>query len=107
MLLHLPIVIMTALHPTPVADTTPNFDIARECRSEGGSQDMLKRCADDETQAREQLQKEWAQFTPANKVQCNEETNVDGSASYVEMLTCLEMEKEVRSEQQATTKTPK
>jgi hypothetical protein len=107
MLLHLPIIIMTALHPTPVADTTPNFDIARECRSEGGTPDMVKRCTDDETQAREQLQKEWAQFSPSYKAQCGEETSVDGSASYVEMLTCLEMEKEVRSERQATTKAPK
>jgi len=29
MLIHLPIIILTSLHPTPIADTAPKFDIAR------------------------------------------------------------------------------
>ena len=58
MLIHLPIIILTSLHPTPIADTAPKFDIARVCQSEGGSNEEQKRCADDETQARDTLQTE-------------------------------------------------
>jgi hypothetical protein len=67
MLIHLPIIILTSLHPTPIADTAPKFDIARMCQSAGGSNEEQKRCADDETQARDTLQTEWTQFTPSAK----------------------------------------
>ena len=99
MLIHLPIIILTSLHPSPIADTAPKFDIARVCRSESGSNEEQKRCADDETQARDTLQTEWTQFTPNAKRQCYEETNVDSNPSYVELLTCLEMERDVKTEQ--------
>ena len=98
MLIHLPIIILTSLHPTPIADTAPKFDIARVCQSEGGSNEEQKRCADDETQARDTLQTEWTQFTPSAKKQCYEETSIDSSPSYVELLTCLEMERDVKTE---------
>src|SRR5258708_22699731 len=48
MLIPLPIIILTSLHPTPIADTAPKFDIARMCQSAGGSNEEQKRCADDE-----------------------------------------------------------
>ena len=35
MLIHLPIVILTSLHPVTIADAVPQFDIVRECRGEG------------------------------------------------------------------------
>ena len=97
MLAHLPIIILTSLHPTPIADTMPKFDIARECQFEGGSKPEQERCAADEKQARDQLQKEWTQFSPRAKKQCHEETTTDTTPSYVEFLTCLEMERDVRS----------
>lgn len=67
MLAHLPIVILAALHPVPVADTAPTFDIARECKFEGGIKPTQERCAADEAQARNQLQNEWKQFGPDAK----------------------------------------
>ena len=36
MLIHLPIIILTSLHPTLIADVVPKFDIARECQFEIG-----------------------------------------------------------------------
>ena len=98
MLIHLPIIILTSLHPTPIADAVPKFDIARECQFEVGSKEELDRCVTDETQAREQLQTERAQFTPSAKTQCNQENDVDGISSYVELQVCLEMERDVRKE---------
>jgi hypothetical protein len=106
MLIHLPIIILTSLHPIPIADAVPKFDIARECQNEGGDMEIQKRCADDETQARDQLQTEWAQFTPGARIQCMQETSMDGTPSYVEFVTCLEMERDVRMEREAR-KTPK
>ena len=98
MLIHLPIIILTSLHPTPIADAVPKFEIARECQFEGGLKDDLNRCVTDETQAREQLQTEWAQFTPSAKTQCNQENDVGGIFSYVELQTCLKMERDVKKE---------
>jgi hypothetical protein len=101
MLTHLPIIILTSLHPIVVADDVPQFDIARECRAEGGTTDVEKRCADDETQARDQLQTEWPQFSARAKAQCNGETSAGSAVSYVEFLTCLEMERDVKLEREA------
>ena len=98
MLIHLPIIILTSLQPTPIADTAPKFDIARICQSAGGSNEEQKRCAEEETQARDTVQTEWTQFTPSAKKQCYEETNIDSTPSYVELLTCLEMERDVKTE---------
>ena len=98
MLIHLPIIILTSLHPTLIADAVPKFDIARQCQSAGGSTEEQKRCADDETQARDTVQTEWTQFTPSAKKQCYEEPNIDSTPSYVELLTCLEMERDVKTE---------
>jgi hypothetical protein len=97
MLAHLPIVILISLHPAAAADTVPKFDIARECQFEGGTQEMQQRCVADETQARDQLQTEWTQFTPGAKTECYQETNTDSTPSYVEFLTCLEMERDVKN----------
>jgi hypothetical protein len=106
MLTHLPIIILTSLHPVPIADAVPKFDIARECRNEGGDTEIRKRCADDETQARDQLQTEWTQFTPGARTLCMQETSMDGTPSYVEFVTCLEMERDARLEREAQ-KAPK
>ena len=96
MLVHLPIVILTSMYPIPIADAVPKFNISRECQSEGGTKDTQDKCAKDETQARDQLQKEWTQFTASDKTQCYGETNADGSPSYVELLTCLQMARDVK-----------
>jgi hypothetical protein len=101
MLIHLPIIILTSLHPIAIADAVPKFDIARECRAEDGSKPVQERCAADETQARDQLEKEWIQFSPGARAQCNGETSMDGTSSYVELLTCLEMERDVKIEREA------
>jgi hypothetical protein len=61
-----------------------------ECRSEGGSTAVLERYAADEATARDQLQPQWAEFSPRDKTVCLRETGIDGTPSYVELLR-LEM----------------
>lgn len=101
MLLHLPIIILTSLHPIAVADAVPQFDNVRECQAEGGTKEMEQRCTNDEMHARDQLQAEWVQFSPSAKVQCEGEISIDDTASYVELQTCLEMERDARNEREA------
>jgi len=96
MLTHLPIIILATLPFTHVADSVPKFDIAKECRSEGGDMAAVERCAVDEAKARDELQPQWGQFNSRDKATCIEETAVDGTPSYVELLTCLEMAKDAR-----------
>jgi hypothetical protein len=97
MLLHLPIAILATLSPVAVSDTVPKFDIVRECRFEGGSNVEFDHCSQDEAEALEQLKANWAQFTGVDKSTCLSVATVAGFASYVELLTCLEMAREANN----------
>jgi hypothetical protein len=97
MLLHLPIAILAALSPIAVSSSVPQFDIARECRFEGGPTATFERCSQDEAAALTELTTEWAQFADIDKKTCMVATTTSGFASYVELLTCLEMAREVAS----------
>src|ERR1700694_5770559 len=95
MLLHLPIAILATLSPVAVSDTVPKFDIVRECRFEGGSTTEFDRCSDDESAALRQLETEWAEFVGVDRRQCMATATIGGVASYVELLTCLEMARDL------------
>jgi hypothetical protein len=91
MLLHLPIVVLATLSPVVVSDTMPKFDIVRECRFEGELTVDFDRCQQDEAAALEQLRASWMQFVFGDKSTCLAAATIGGFASYVELLTCLEM----------------
>jgi hypothetical protein len=55
-----------------------------------------KNCLDSEKAMRDELAKEWSSFTPADKVACTNESKMGGESSYTELLTCLEMARDVR-----------
>ena len=97
MLLHLPIAILATLSPIAVSSSVPQFDIARECRYEGGSTAIFERCSQDETTALVRLRTEWAQFAGTDQKICMVMTTTGGFASYVELLSCLEMARDVVS----------
>ncbi len=96
MLLHLPIVILASFPLTTVADNVPKFDIAKECRAEGGTKAVLEQCAADEAKAQDELQSSWVQFSPHDKAVCISETTIDGAPSYVELMICLEMARDAK-----------
>jgi hypothetical protein len=104
MLVHLPIVILAGLSPIAVSDAAPKFDIAKECRFESGTSTTFERCSRDETDAFQKLQAEWPQFTEANRKSCLSEATVAGFASYVELLICLEMARDVADEDKANSR---
>jgi hypothetical protein len=95
MLLHLPIVIAATLSPVAVSNAVPNFDIVRECRLEG----EFDRCSEDEGIALRQLQNTWTQFSGGDKKSCIASTTIGGFASYVELLICLQMTRDVENEE--------
>jgi hypothetical protein len=53
-------------------------------------------CDRDEITARTTLEKEWSQFTPSDKARCGRLVTLGGGPSYVDLLTCLELAKQVK-----------
>jgi hypothetical protein len=102
MLLHLPVVILTTLSPIPVSDDVPTFNIVKECRFEGEIPTDFDRCSHDESDALQQIKKEWPQFSDHDRSACLTEATVGGFESYVELLTCLEMARDVSTEKTAS-----
>jgi hypothetical protein len=98
MLLHVPVVILATLSPTAISDVVPKFDITKECRFESESSKAFDRCSHDEADALQQLETEWPQFSSADRRSCFTEATVGGFASYVELLICLEMARDVAKE---------
>lgn len=77
------------------ADAVPKFNIAENCKAEvadaSGIGGTLESCIRDEQLARDELVQRWAQFSKEDKTACLRETSIDGTPSYVELQTCLEM----------------
>jgi hypothetical protein len=83
---------------TPVSDAVPKFNVEATCRAsleadkESGMDlpQSFDKCMSDEKTAREQLGPVWSSFSPAVRTQCEVESTI-GEASYVDLLTCLQM----------------
>src|SRR6516225_9650344 len=56
-----------------------------------------KNCIESEQAVREQLVKQWSSFTADDRTHCINETTMGGESSYTELLTCLEMARDVRA----------
>jgi hypothetical protein len=50
-----------------------------------------------EREAREQLVKQWSQFSAADRAYCQELHKVGGDTTYTELLTCLELQRDARN----------
>ncbi len=83
----------------------PKVNIAQTCRSAAGAMvqmaatsrsqnEDVDQCLGSEQKAREEIGKDWATFSAADKAQCVQ-TKVY-LPSYIEWQTCLEMERDVR-----------
>jgi hypothetical protein len=81
------------------ADEVPRLDYEATCR---GAQPLtaedrrpFQNCINDQTQARSQLERQWDSFPASAKSRCTQEATLGGSPSYVELLTCLQIAKDV------------
>jgi hypothetical protein len=84
----------------PILNVEPSCEAAarRAAITPGSSARDAASCKRDENKARGQLAKEWRQFTPSDQQLCTSETKTGGTPSYVELLVCLEMIREAKSE---------
>ena len=75
----------------------PILDVSRTCHpiaAEDGALDK-DRCLKSEREARDQLAREWPDFPAADKSLCTQMATMGGLPSYVQLITCLEMKREV------------
>jgi len=63
-------------------------------------------CMRDENEARDQLAKEWAQFSRGDQQNCTSITTTGGIPSYVELLVCLEMIRDAKGYNNGAATTP-
>lgn len=62
-------------------------------------------CIKSERGDREQMAKEWPTFPSADKQHCIAEATTGGESSYTDLLTCLEMARDVRNLRQSQSDT--
>jgi hypothetical protein len=88
-------------------DRVPQLDVEPVCKGiaeQGGVTfrdpaipQEKKNCIESELAVREQLVKQWSSFTGDDRTHCINETTMGGESSYTELLTCLEMARDVRA----------
>ena len=84
----------TAMLRMPVADSLPNFDVKKACREASIGVDA---CITDEEAARQLLIDQWSSFPARDKASCAVELRtVDRSASYIDLLSCLQIDADNR-----------
>src|SRR5215510_7096948 len=78
----------------------PSYDVRKSCKLDLQSYSTAQSnsgCLADEQNARATLVTQWTQFTPESRSRCSQMVgNVAGPQSYVELLTCLQMAKDVK-----------
>jgi hypothetical protein len=75
----------------------PKFDIKATCRRAqpiSGEKGAFQSCIDDEAQAQKDLSRSWFSFRAASRATCTQETRIGGAPSFVELITCLELDKQ-------------
>ena len=82
-----------------VADGIPTFDVRQTCR---GTEVAIfpgrnmETCIQSEQSALGQLRKDWAGFAASDRAECVGLARMSGPPSYVELITCLEMRRDMR-----------
>jgi hypothetical protein len=87
------------------SDDIPTLDVNPVCRGiatqgeleEGLQQTSFEQCVKSEQEVREQMKKEWSTFSTADKSHCVSLAKTGGESSYTELITCMEMARDVRA----------
>ena len=99
--------LMVAAPVAARADDVPDLNVEQVCdgiAKQGGvtfrdpaiAQEK-KNCLDSEQSVRNELVKQWSKFARTDKTSCVNESRMGGESSYTELLTCLEMARDVRA----------
>jgi hypothetical protein len=88
----------------PVSESLPNLNVEPGCRAVASMGNALnatlKTCMRDEDRARADLQKQWDQFSVAERERCAALTG-QGAPSYVELRECLITSRQAKKIEQA------
>jgi hypothetical protein len=83
-----------------VADGPPKFDLAPTCNAAVRFAIVAGRdkeaCLDDEHTAESTLAQNWSKYNATDKTQCIGNVKTGGPASYVELLSCLEIMRDAK-----------
>ena len=86
------------------SDDIPTLDVQPVCRGiasqsaleVGLQQTGFEQCVQSEQAVRDEIKKEWSTFSTADKTHCVALAKTGGESSYTELLTCMEMARDVR-----------
>jgi hypothetical protein len=99
------VVAIGSVSAAPVRGGLPNLQVGPSCDAAGRGSVILGRnkeaCLADETTAQDTLKQNWSKYLAADKTDCVTLENSGGPASYVELLSCLEIMRDARSIQNA------
>ena len=110
------LVTMLTIVPSTVwagSDGIPTLDVRPVCRGianqsadpgvgQRNQTETFQRCIESEQAVREQLKRAWSAFSAADKRHCVTLATTGGESSNTELLTCLEMARDVRVLRSAT-----
>src|SRR5262245_45973292 len=83
---------MTGAHAAEV----PSIDVSGTCKPLSSDVQLdTDRCLKSEQEAKAQLAKEWDHFSSADRALCTQTATMGGAASYVELITCLELKRDL------------
>ena len=90
--------------PAARFDDIPSLDVVPVCRGIASQSELeaglqrtnFERCVKSEQATREEIKKEWSTFTTSDKTNCVALAKTGGESSYTELLTCMEMARDVR-----------
>jgi len=90
---------MTAGIALAAMDAVPNFNVEPSCQAaaqQAASADYVTVCRKSEQRAHDEIARQWPQSTTADKAQCVPAVTAGGNPTYTELLTCLELARDVR-----------
>ena len=98
MVMIMPAILSARSDDIPTLDVNPVcHGIAMQGELEAGlQQTSFQQCVQSEQDTREQIKKEWSTFTTADKTHCVSLAKTGGESSYTELITCMEMARDVR-----------
>jgi len=88
------------------ADSVPKLDLTPTCRGAATNDPLMrqnvKSCLRAEDVARAQLARTWKRFPREDRGFCTQSATMGGIASYVQLLTCLELRQYARTLKSST-----
>ena len=86
------------------SDDIPTLDVHPVCRGIASQSELeaglqrtnFEQCLQSEEAVRDEIKKEWSTFSTADKTHCVALARTGGESSYTELITCMEMSRDVR-----------